>query len=225
MKICYLYPNLLNVNGSRGNVICLCQRTLRRGLPAVVTGVQAGHPVDFSAYDLVYIGAGHGEPGQRLLSDALRVGPQLREYAEGGGAVLAVGEGFELLGRLIAFADGGVHEAMGVLDMEVRYSRQRETGNYRFDCGQGIGAVTAFRNHAGRPVLGPGVLPLGLEPSGELEGARYKNVYGSYGHGPLLPKNPALADAILSSALKRPLEPLDDTLEQRAHDYMERALS
>lgn len=220
MKICYLFHDILNVNGSRGNLECLCRRLEWRGMDATVTLAPVGWEGDFTNFDLVYLGAGHGEGSDALSREAQRLSGALCAYAENGGAILAVCDGFELLGKNIRYGDGRLVPGLGVLDMTVEYGEARVTGNYSFDCGGDIGAVTAFRNHAGRVIYGGALSPLGTLGDGSAEGARYKNVFGSYGHGPLLPKNPALADAVLAAALGNALPALDDTLEQNARAHM-----
>ncbi|MEG1633875.1 MAG: hypothetical protein RR314_07470 [Oscillospiraceae bacterium] len=225
MKICHLLSDVLNTNGSRGNVDCLALRLRLRGLGVEVSCLPMGGSLNPSDFDLIYLGAGHGEPSAALARELCRLGPELSAYAENGGVILAVCEGFELLGKTVTRADGVVLTCASVLDMCVTYGSERLTGDYSFDCGADIGRVVAFRNHAGRVSLGASLSPLGMTPEGEAEGARHKNVFGSYGHGPLLPKNPRLADAILQAALGDMPSALDDTLENAAHDFMERRLS
>lgn len=216
MNLCYLFSDLLNVNGSRGNPDCLLRRLEWRGIDANLIYAPLGWDGDFSAFQLVYLGAGHGEGSEALSRETRRLSGGLCAYAENGGAILAVCDGFELLGKSVRYGDGTLAPGFGVLDMTVDYLPARLTGNYVFDCGGDIGPVAAFRNHAGRVDYGPGLAPLGTLPDGSAEGARYKNVFGSYGHGSLLPKNPALADAVLAAALGQALPPLDDTLEHNA---------
>lgn len=220
MKICYLFSDVLNVNGSRGNIECLRRRLEWRGVECRFADAPVGWDGDFSNFGLVYIGAGHGEYSAALSREAQRLGGALSAYAENGGAILAVCGGFELLSKSVKYADGRTASGLGVLDMTVEYGDTRVTGNYSFDCGDGIGTAVAFRNHAGRVVRGAELEPLGTLSDGSPEGAHYKNVFGSYGHGPLLPKNPALADAVLASALGRALPAMDDTLENNARAYM-----
>lgn len=224
MKICYLYPDILNVNGSRGNVVCLRERARARGADVSITEAPLGWDGRFKDYDLIYIGAGHGEPDAALLSDLRRIAGELQAFAENGGVILAVCEGFDLLCRSLTLSDGSERQGAGVLNASAVYGSARDTGNFVFDCGGDIGNVAAFKNTAVSVTPGEGVSPLGLCKNGEGEGARYKNVFCSHGHGPLLPKNPALADAILAAAGLE-TTPLDDELETLAHDYMEKKLS
>jgi CobQ-like glutamine amidotransferase family enzyme len=163
-------------------------------------------------------------------------GPALREAAEAGVVVLAVCGGYQLAGHFYRGADGEELRGAGVLDLQTVHPgprAKRLIGNLvaRWAGGE----LAGFENHGGRTYLGPGCEPLaevvkGFGNDGEsgFEGARYKNVFGTYLHGPLLPKNPEFADHLISLALARrygegALAPLDDALETRAHAAAVRA--
>ena len=139
-----------------------------------------------------------------------------------------------MLGHYYETYDGQRCDFIGALDLYTVGSKQRMIGNYKFLCGAESGGslVVGFENHSGKTRLGGGVQPLGQVLAGfgnngedGTEGARYRNVFGTYSHGPLLPKNPALCDFILLTALQRKygaaeLSPLDDAAELAAHDEM-----
>ena len=144
-----------------------------------------------------------------------------------------------MLGNYYKTWDGKECEFIGALDLYTVGAKERMIGNYMYQCDETDGGivVVGFENHSGKTYLGDKVRPMGKVLSGHgnngedgTEGARYKNVFATYSHGSLLPKNPKLADYILKTALKRKypdisLEALDDTFENNAHDYMEKRLA
>lgn len=233
LKICHLYPDVMGLYGDAGNIICMKKRLEWRGIGVSVTPVKMGQELDAEGFDLIFIGSGREDEQLSLLDDLHSLKAEsLRRAAEAGVPILAIAGGFELLGKTYEAADGTKYDFAGVLDMSVKAGKERFTGNYQFDC-EGAGcSVVAFENHSGRTYLGQGLEPLGTVITGRgnngedgSEGARYKNVFGSYGHGSLLPKNPKLCDAILKTALERKYGPtelsaLDDSMENTAWEYM-----
>jgi CobQ-like glutamine amidotransferase family enzyme len=237
LRLGHLYPTLMNVYGDRGNIICLQRRCGRRGIDLQVTALGLRAPLDREEFDLLFMG-GAQDREQRLVSDDLvrMKGPALRAAAEAGVVVLAVCGGYQLAGHFYRGADGEELRGAGVLDLQTVHPgprAKRLIGNLvaRWSGGE----LAGFENHGGRTYLGPGCEPLaevvkGFGNDGEsgFEGARYKNVFGTYLHGPLLPKNPEFADHLISLALARrygegALAPLDDALETRAHAAAVRA--
>ncbi len=230
LKICHLYPDVMNLYGDAGNLICIEKRLAWRGIDCSITPVGMGEKADFGEFDLVFIGSGREEEQRIVAADLVENKAEaLREAAEKGIAMLAIGGGFELLGKHLDCSDGSRLELAGVLDMHSVVGSERHTGNYMFTTE--FGDVVAFENHSGCTYLDEELKPLGKIISGfgnkgnGAEGARWKNVFGSYGHGPLLPKNPALCDGIICAALERrygevELAPLDDSAELNAHYYM-----
>ena len=150
--------------------------------------------------------------------------------------MLAICGGYQMLGQYYKTWDGAQCDFTGALDLYTIGSKDRMIGNYMFTCDELNCEIVGFENHSGKTYLGAGVKPMGKVLAGfgnngedGTEGARYKNVFGTYSHGSLLPKNPKLADHILRVALERKygeaeLTPLDDSLETAAHDYMKRRL-
>lgn len=236
LKICHLYPDVMNQSCDRGNIICMEKRLQWRGINVETVPVNIGDVLDTEIFDLIFIG--NGQPfTQPLLLEDLRLKSQtLHAAVESGMPVLAIDGGYELLGKTYETAEGKKLEGLGILDVETKCGQKRLVGNCAFACEELGITVVGFENHAGLTTLGSGVKPLGKVLSGGgnngmdgTEGARYQNVFGSYAHGSLLPKNPVLCDHILRLALERKygevdLAPLDDTLEQNAHDYMENRL-
>ncbi len=238
LKICHLYSDVMNLSCDRGNLICMEKRLQWRGIGVSVTAVNMGDTLEAGAFDLIFIG--NGQPfGQPLLLEDLRLNKAdaLRDAVEAGVPVLAIDGGYELLCKTCETADGQKLEGLGILDADARYGKKRLVGNCAFFSDELGVTLVGFENHAGLVTLGSGAQPFGKVLAGGgnngtdgTEGARYKNVFASYAHGSLLPKNPALCDYILKLALDRKygetvLAPLDDTLENAAHDYMEQRLN
>ncbi len=235
LKICHMYPDVLNLYGDGGNIRCMTQRLAWRGIGSAVTRLPIGETARLSDYDLVFIGGGQDFEQQVLLEDLHRgKDREIRAAIEDGLPFLTICGGYQMLGAYYETHDGQRCDFIGALDLYTVGSPTRMIGNYKFRCGPESGGslVVGFENHSGKTWLGPGVQPLGRVLAGfgnngedGTEGARYRNVFGTYSHGPLLPKNPELCDYILSTALRRKygaveLTPLDDTAELAAHDEM-----
>ena len=235
LKICHLYPDLLSLNGDRGNILALRRRLEARGISAQVFELPAGKTADLSTFDLFFIGGGQDFQREALISD-LRTGKdaEIRAAAEDGKVFLAVCGGYIAMCRSYTTRDGVEHEMIGVLDAVTVDKPDRLTGNSLFRCSDECGGslVVGFEHHSGHTELGSGCAPLGTVQYGHgnngvdgTVGARYKNVFATYTNGPILPKNPELADFILRTALERKygraeLPPIDDSFETAAHDYM-----
>lgn len=234
LKICHLYPEALNLYGDRGNILCLQRRCAWRGIDCTVTPLPAGEMARFSDFDLFFLGGGQDFEQEVLLRDlAGGKARELREAAADGRSVFAVCGGYQMLGSYYRTWDGRQLDYTGAVDFYTVGAEERIIGNFAFRCpAESGGAVVAgFENHSGRTWLGEGVAPLGTVVHGGgnngtdgTEGVRWRNVFGTYSHGPVLPKNPELADAVLLAALRRrfgesaSLAPLPDTEERLAHD-------
>lgn len=239
LKICHLYPDVLNLYGDSGNIICLQQRLKWRGIDSSVSRVLIGSPLSLSDCDLLFIGGGQDFEQEVLLPD-LQSGKdrEIRSAIEDGLTVLSICGGYQMLGQYYETYDGVRCDFVGALDLFTVGSRKRMIGNTVFRCTEDCGGstVVGFENHSGKTWLGASAAPLGqvevgFGNNGEdgTEGAHYKNVFGSYSHGPMLPKNPAFCDLLLETALERrfgraELEPLDDRAERTAHENMIRRL-
>jgi CobQ-like glutamine amidotransferase family enzyme len=233
VRICHLYPSLLSVAGDRGNLFALMHRCTWRGIRYSVTEADVDVVPDFSRCDVILL---HGGQDREMTAAArdleAKAGP-LRDAIESGAVVLAVCAGYQLLGRSYTPAEGPPIPGLGVLDVVTQAGPERFIGHVAVECDLGPGAqgqLTGFENHSGRTYLGSGVEPLGQVLAGAgnngqdgTEGARYREVYATYLHGPVLPKNPWLADHLLSRALAHryqdcgPLAPLTDQAETQAH--------
>lgn len=237
LKICHLYPDVMNLSGDRGNVICMEKRLSWRGIEVVTTGITVGEPLNAAEFDLFFLGNGQPFAQQLLLEDAAQKKAQLQASVEDGAVLLAICGGYQLLGNTYETESGEIFEGLGLLNVRTVCGKKRLVGDYAFACKDPETTVVGFENHSGMTWLEEGVQPLGRTREGHgnngedgTEGARYKNVFASYAHGSLLPKNPALCDHILKIALERKygaddLTPLDDAVELAAHDYVENRLS
>lgn len=246
LTIAHLFPDLLNLYGDGGNVRILEQRLRWRGIPVEVKRVNHGETVDLSGVDLVMLGGGPDRE-QRLASDELMgMRDQLRAYVEDGGVLLAICGGYQILGHEWLLGDEVV-KGLGIVDMTTERasggSGDRLIDNIVLTSPLAKRPVVGYENHAGRTHLGAGVEPFGSVASAtghgnndadKQDGVRYKNVVGTYLHGPLLAKNPEVADDLLARALDRlaartgqpaiRLEPLDDAVEQDANEAMTKKL-
>lgn len=233
IRIVPLYPELLSIYADRGNVRVLEQRLRWRDREVEVRPLHLGEALDPASADIILIGGGQ-DRDQALVADALIAqASALRSAIADGVPVLAVCGGFQLLGHRYVDQSGGETPGTGLVDLETRAGRRRLIGNVvvkvRLDDGVERDMV-GFENHAGRTILGDGVKPLGRcvvgagnDGQGMDEGCRVDRVIGTYVHGPLLPKNPWLADQLLRWACERrgldaALAPLDDRIEAAAVD-------
>ena len=231
LRLAHLYPRLMNLYGDRGNILCLRHRCKARDIELVVEELDLGDPLDPAAHDLIFVGGGQDREQRRIAEDlATGKGEALRKAAEDGMAMLAVCGGYQLFGSRYRTAAGDELPGAAVLDAWTVHPGEggrRCIGDVaaRWEGGTLVG----FENHGGRTYLGSGARPLarverGFGNNGEdgHEGAVYRNVYGTYLHGALLPKNPRFTDHILRLALSRrygevELAPLDDGVEEAAH--------
>lgn len=238
MLLCHLYPQYLNLYGDRGNLLALIRRAAWRGIALAVKEVDLGETVDFTACDIAFIGGGQDREQAMIADDLARLGrDSLMAAVKDGMPLLAVCGGYQLLGRYYRTADGREIPGAGILDLWTVAGHRRMVGNVVVETdllGGGRRTVVGFENHSGRTYLGTGLRPfgrvvVGYGNNGEdgYEGAVYKNTIGTYLHGSLLPKNPALTDWLLRAALGRrygyavadaALGPLDDSVEIRAHE-------
>ncbi|MBF7083536.1 glutamine amidotransferase [Desulfallas sp. Bu1-1] len=237
MTVCHLYPDLLNLYGDRGNVISFVQRCRWRGLDVQVREINLDNPVKFEEYDFLFIGGGSDREQSLIAADLGARVDSLRAAVEDGLVVLAICGGYQLLGRFYRTPEGKEIAGLGLLDFYTEAGNRRLIGNVAVEAeiGGRKTILVGFENHGGKTFLN-GLKPLGRVLFGNgnngmdgLEGARYKNVFCSYLHGPLLPKNPVLTDYLIALALQRKgigteLSPLDDSIEERANKAMVKRL-
>lgn len=233
LAIGHMYADHLNLYGDRGNIIALANRARGRNLEVEVTNIPVGKDFDFSALDIVFIGGG-SDMDQRLIARDLKQvkGPSLKEAVEKGLVLLSICGGYQLLGQYFKTAKGEVIEGIGLFNAWTEAGDRRLIGNVIVRLPEklnGLDTLVGFENHSGKTWLGEGTTPLGKVERGGgnngedgWEGIRYKNAFGTYLHGPLLPKNPHFTDLLLTLALTRKygevaFPPLDDSLERKAH--------
>ncbi len=233
LRMAHLYPTLMNLYGDRGNVITLKRRCAARGITLAVEEIGIGDPFDPGRYDLIFMGGGQDREQARIAHDLVeQKGLAIREAIADGTPALAVCGGYQLFGRSYQPGAGVELPGLGIFPIRSVHAGvdvPRCIGNVAA-AWEG-GTLVGFENHGGRTYLDPGAAPLarviaGYGNNGEdgTEGAIVGNAYGTYLHGSLLPKNPALADRLILLALRRRYGPditlaaLDDSLEQRAHD-------
>jgi lipid II isoglutaminyl synthase (glutamine-hydrolysing) len=233
LRVCALYPELMNIYADRGNIQVLRARCGWRGLGFELRASTLGDRLDPDAHDLFYIGGGQDRDQIAVAEDMVATKRDaLHAAAERDAVVLAVCGGYQLLGRTYQLGERSV-PGIALVGLEtVREEGPRLIGNCAIeaDLGGGPRVIAGFENHGGRTYLDEGERPLGRVLSGHgnngrdgAEGVRRGNVIGTYLHGPLLPKNAWLADELVELALGVELEPLDDELEDAAHRSAKRA--
>jgi CobQ-like glutamine amidotransferase family enzyme len=232
----HLYPDYLNIYADRGNIAVLERRAAWHGLEFEVRGISLEDRIRPGEHDLYYVGGGQDREQLLVAANLAAKAEALREaVVEGGAALLAVCGGYQLLGRGYRGFHGEEMPGAGLLPLETVAGDRRMIGDVLLECELDPGArrtLAGFENHAGRTKLDPGAEPLGRVVSGfgndgesGFEGCRLGRAVGTYLHGPLLPRNPWLADWLLAQAIahrtgREPpeLEPLPDDLESRAHE-------
>ncbi len=240
LNIAWLYPDLMNIYGDRGNIICLTKRCQWRGIEVEVTSITVGDEIDPQKHDLYFFGGGQDQQ-QTIVSHDLQKekGKKLIEAVEKNRAVvLAICGGYQLLGKFYHPHEGLDLPGISLLDTFTVAGHKRMIDNVVIEATNPATQLVGFENHSGKTYLGPNCQPLGTVVIGfgnngnqdtdgqkgdKFEGAVYKTVFGTYLHGSLLPKNPDFADHLIKLALERrygpkiDLKPLNDTPELTAH--------
>jgi hypothetical protein len=234
IRVGHLYPDYLNIYADRGNIAVLSRRAAWREHDLEVTAIGMGDAVVPGAHDLYYVGGGQDREQLLVARDLVEKADGLRAAIDGGAALLAVCGGYQLLGRGYRGFHGENMPGIGLLPLETVAGDKRMIGDVLLECELEPGGrrtLAGFENHAGRTRLDPGAEPLGRVLAGfgndgesGYEGCRAGRVIGTYLHGPLLPRNPWLADWLLAQALAHrtggdavPLAPMPDRLENEAH--------
>ena len=229
----HLFPDYLNIYADRGNIAVLERRAAWRGHELEVRALEHGDKLQAGEHDLYYIGGGQDRE-QELIAPALAaMGDALKAAVAGGTAALAVCGGYQLFGRSYRDQSGDELPGAGLLPLHTVAGERRMIGDVLLECELQPGqprSLAGFENHAGRTYLDEGAAPLGRVLAGfgndgasGYEGCRAGRVIGTYLHGPLLPRNPWLADWLLAQALAHrtgnpaQLDPLEDGLEAEAH--------
>jgi lipid II isoglutaminyl synthase (glutamine-hydrolysing) len=230
LRLGHLYPSLMNIYGDRGNIVCLQRRCHGRGIELAVTPLEVGDRLQPDAFDILFMGGAQDHEQRLVADDLVATKGALAEAVQDGAVFLGVCGGYQLSGRFYRGVEGEEMRGAGVFDLFTLHPgarARRLIGNLsaRWEGG----SLAGFENHGGRTYLGAGAEPLakvihgfGNDGRSGFEGARFRNAFGCYLHGPVLPKNPAFADKLISLAMQRrygdgSLPSLDDSLEQRAH--------
>jgi CobQ-like glutamine amidotransferase family enzyme len=233
IRVGHLYPEYLNIYADRGNIAVLARRARLRGHELEVRAVGIGAELDPAAHDLLYVGGGQDREQALVAADLAAKGDALRTAHVRGVALLAVCGGYQLLGRGYRARDGSFLPGAGLFPHETVAGDIRMIGDVLLACELEPGQkrqLAGFENHAGRTLLDLGAEALGRvihgfgnDGASSFEGCRLGRAVGTYLHGPLLPRNPWLADWLLAQALAHAtggdapaLAPLGDELEREA---------
>ncbi len=230
ITIAHLYPELLNLYGDRGNIISLKKRLEWRGIEAEVKEYSITDNIDFENIDIVFVGGG-SDREQLLVCNRLKeIKDDFAKYVENNGVVVAICGGYQLLGHYYKMQDETI-EGLDILNIYTESGKGRLISNVVVKSDFLDRPIVGFENHGGRTYIGSHK-PLGKAIYGNgnngrdgFEGVVYKNVIGTYLHGPLLPKNPHLCDYIIEKALQNKdenfiLQSLDDEIEMNANEYV-----
>ena len=234
VRVAHLYPAYLNIYADRGNIAVLDRRTALRGHELAVEHIGLGEPIHDEVYDLFYIGGGQDREQALIAPDLVAKGPAIAEAVVNGAALLAVCGGYQLLGRGYRGRDGSLMPGAGLFPHETVAGSTRLIGDVLLECELEPGeqrTLAGFENHAGQTLLDPGAVPLGRvlygfgnDGTSGFEGCRVERAIGTYLHGPLLPRNPWLADWLIAQALAHAtgaapvtFDALPDDLATEAH--------
>lgn len=248
ITIYHLYPTLMNLYGDRGNILTLLKRSEWRGIEVIVKEIGLNDPIDLKEADILFMGGGQDKEQERVAIDLVAKGPFIKEAVEDDLVGLTICGAFQLFGKYFLTGEGKELKGIEIFDAYTEAGNRRLIGNVIVDCreltknwGWEIFRATlvGFENHSGKTFINPQsgkteeeqTLPLGYVTKGfgnngqdRTEGAVYKNLFGTYLHGSLLPKNPWLADHLILTALQRrygtdfEFPQLDDNLEYKAHE-------
>ena len=229
----WLYPDLMNIYGDRGNILTLLKRAEWRGFEARLVELGRGTTKQMDEVDIFFFGGGQDREQALVYEDLLEFKqPPLEQAVANGAGILAVCGGYQLLGSYYQTAEGELFPGIGMIDARTEAGKKRFIGDGVVEteiAGLEPKTLVGFENHSGRTFLGPAAKPLGKTLLGNgnngadhMEGYLQGNVLGTYMHGSLLPKNPHLADYLIRRSLVRrgvdELSPLDDSVELAAHE-------
>lgn len=239
LHICHLYYDILSLYGDNGNIRAMENRLAWRGVDSKITRLSFGQVDTSEDFDIIFIGGGQDFEQELLIKDLFAYKADwLKNEIEKGTVILGICGGYQMLGKYYEAADGTRVDFLGGIDVYTTASDKRMIGNFIYEYSKKNGEtfpIVGFENHNGQTWLGAGVKPMGkiikgYGNNGEdgTEGARYKNVFATYSHGPLLPKNVRITDELLEIAYKRKyngeLPILEHEMEDAALNDMKKQL-
>ncbi len=232
IRILHLYPDRMSIYGDMGNIICLQKRIDWQGLKYEYITNTVGEKLQ-GTFDLIFMGGGQ-DRGQIAVGSDLQTKKELiRDHINAGVPALTICGGYQLFGKYFLTNDSGKIDGIGVFDVVTKATELRMIGNVICVSDQ-FGTIVGFENHSGATELGESAQPLasvvqgyGNNGKSGFEGIIYQNAIGTYLHGPLLPKNPALADFLITQAGRNidadfRLKKLDDSLAMQANSYAQK---
>jgi len=228
LNILHLYPKEMNLYGDHGNVLAIKRRAQWRNIEVNVIKYEPGAKIP-NDIDIIFGGGGQDSGQSEIEADLQKIAPKLQNLIEDGAPCLVICGLYQLFGRYFKTAEGQKINGVNILDITTNAGPTRLIGNISINS-YGFGKIVGYENHSGLTSLGPkakafGQVIMGAGNNGEdgTEGCRYKNCFGTYLHGPILPKNPKFTDFLIASAIQRKtgkeasLKPLDDEIERKAH--------
>ncbi len=230
LNIVHLFPEFMNLYGDAGNILVLKKRCALRGIEVNVISVSANDEIDLKDADIVFLGGG-SEKDQKKAGDKLLLYKEaFTEFRDSDGIMLFVCGSCQLLGNYY-YLENEKQTGLGLCDMHTEMGDKKIIGNVCIDTQFGV--IAGFENHVAKTYIGADAMPLGNVIRGKgnngedkKEGITYKNIFGTYLHGPLLPKNPEFADALIKKAIFRKynedieLTPINDELSMKAKSYV-----
>lgn len=228
ITILQLYPNDMNIYGDNGNVQVLVRRLEWYGYKPQVVVHNIGDPLPKNP-DIIIGGGGQDSGQEKIHADLLKIGPELQDWADQGVPMLMVCGLYQLFGHSFKTLSGNILTGIGILDVKTYGTNERLIGNI-VTSSEAFGVIVGYENHSGQTFLGENAAPLATVIKGAgnnaregHEGARYKNVIGTYLHGALLPKNPTLADFFIRTAVLKKYgefssDLIDDSFAERARE-------
>lgn len=229
LNICHLYPDLMDTYGDKGNITTLIKRCHWRGIKAIVNHITVGDKLNPEIHDIYFFGGGQDRQQVIVGRDLQSKAKNLKRAINQGSVLLAICGGYQLLQKHFKTLDGTIIKGIGLFNAHTLGSPSRMIGDLLIETKE-YGQMIGFENHSGKTYLGKSLKPMGKVIKGfgnngedKTEGAVYKNAFGCYLHGSLLPKNPHFADFLITKALERrygkvKLKPLDDSIEWQAHN-------
>lgn len=228
INILHLYPKEMNLYGDHGNVLALTRRCEWRGIETKVYTHEPGDEIP-DDIDIIFGGGGQDSGQSKIEADLLKIAPKLKEMIDGGMPALVICGVYQLFGKYFHTHEDKNIDGIDILDLYTEAGPTRLIGNITIESPE-FGEIVGYENHSGLTYIGDKnaafgkvVVGAGNNGSDGTEGMRYKNCIGTYLHGPILPKNPKVADFLIEKAIERKtgekpeLQPLDDTIENRAH--------